>query len=191
MNVLKAIPILAGVVSLGLLVAGPVSSQDQNQDMPMMNMGRGMMGMGQGMGCGMGGMMGQGMGGGMMGIMMGQRGNMAAHIDGRVAFIKAELGITDAQKPAWDEFEKAMRAHFAQMQEMRQTMMNKMHGMMSGENAKPMPVTEMLATRIAMMESHLAEMKTMQGSVEKLYAALDANQKAKADQIVSGMGCMM
>jgi LTXXQ motif family protein len=167
--------IAASIVALGLAL--PTLAQDQ--DMPMMGMGRGMMGMG-------GGMMGCGMGG-----MMGQRGNMAAHIDGRIAFIKAELGITDAQKPAWDEFESAMRAHFAQMQEMRQTMMSRMQGMMSGENAKPMPVTEMLSTRIAMMESHLAEMKSMQSAVEKLYASLDAKQKEKANQIVSGMGCMM
>jgi len=172
--------ITASIVALGLAL--PTQAQDQT--MPMTGMGQGMMGMGQGMGGGM-------MGCGMMGGMMGQRGNMAAHIDGRIAFIKAELGITDAQKPAWDEFEKAMRAHFAQMQEMRQTMMSRMKGMMSGENPKPMPVTELLSTRIAMMESHLAEMKTVQAAIEKLYAALNADQKAKADQIVSGMGCIM
>jgi hypothetical protein len=167
--------IAASIVALGLTL--PTLAQDQN--MPMMGMDQGMMGMGQGMG------------GGMMAGMMGRHGNMMAHVDGRIAFIKAELGITDAQKPAWDEFEKAMRAHFSQMQEMHKTMMSKMQGKMSGENPKPMPVTEMLATRIAMMESHLAEMKTMQAAVEKLYSTLDAKQKEKADQMVSGMGGMM
>lgn len=145
-----------------------------------------MMGMGQGLG---GGMMGCGMGG-MMG-MMGQRGKLAMHIDGRIAFIKAELGITEAQEPAWDEFQKAMRAHFSQMQNMHQSMMSRMMGMMSGGNRKPMPVPEALSTRIAMMESHLAEMKTMQAAVDKLYSALDAKQKEKADQLATGMGCMM
>jgi len=170
----------ASVVALGLTL--PALAQDQS--MPMMGMGQGMMGMGQGMGCGMGGC-------GMMGGMMGQQTGQPGMMGNRIAFIKAELGITDAQKPAWDEFEKAMRAHFAQMQEMRQTMMSRMKGMMSGENPKPMPVTELLSTRIAMMESHLAEMKTVQAAIEKLYAALNADQKAKADQIVSGMGCIM
>lgn len=165
--------VLAGVAALGLSI--PIFAQDQT--MPMMGMGQGMMD--------------QDMGGGMGGMMMGQRGNMTAHIDGRIAFIKAELGITEAQKPAWDEFEKAMRAHFSQMQTMRQSMMSKMKGMMQGEDQKPMPAPEMLSTRISMMESHLAEMKTMQAAVEKLYAALDAKQKEKADQLVMGMGRMM
>src|SRR5208282_1214454 len=54
--------------------------------------------MGAMMGGGMGQMM-QMMGGGMMG------GGMAmapfAHIEGRIAFLKAELSITDAQAPQW------------------------------------------------------------------------------------------
>jgi LTXXQ motif family protein len=179
MNTRIAVFILAGTLALGLALPAPA----QDQTMPMMGMDQGMMGMGQGMG---GGMMGCGMGG-----MMGQHGNMAAHMEGRIAFIKAELGIADAQKPAWDEFEKVMRAHFGQMQEMRETMMSKMKGMMSGENRKPIPVPEVLATRISMMESHVAEMKNMQAAVAKFYAALDAKQKEKADQLVMGMGCMM
>ncbi|PWC69723.1 hypothetical protein TSH20_08840, partial [Azospirillum sp. TSH20] len=72
----------------------------------------------------MGGMMGQQsgqsnmMGSGMMEqmmpmmrqMMMGQQGGISAmglpfeHVEGRIAFLKAELGITDAQAPQWNAF---------------------------------------------------------------------------------------
>src|ERR1041385_2268346 len=37
---------------------------------------------------------------GMMQMMMGQNG-MAGHVEGRIAFLKTELKINDAQKPLW------------------------------------------------------------------------------------------
>lgn len=60
--------------------------------MPMMNM------MGQG---GMG-MMGPG------GMPMSMQ-DMGAHLDGVIAFLRAEIGITDAQKPQWEAFDHALR----------------------------------------------------------------------------------
>ena len=47
----------------------------------------------------------------MMRMMMGQNGMpmMASHIDGRLAFLKTELKITDAQLPLWNVFAQAMR----------------------------------------------------------------------------------
>ena len=35
---------------------------------------------------------------------------MAGHIEGRIAFLKAELKITDAQQPLWNAVADAMRA---------------------------------------------------------------------------------
>src|SRR5436190_2263229 len=37
----------------------------------------------------------------MMQMMMGQNG-MAGHVEGRIAFLKAELKITDTQQPLWE-----------------------------------------------------------------------------------------
>src|SRR6516164_7300947 len=59
-------------------------------------MSKGMMGQDGG---GMMGMMGRG---GMMGMM-----GMAGHVEGRIAFLKAELKITDAQTSAWNAFADA------------------------------------------------------------------------------------
>jgi hypothetical protein len=49
-------------------------------------------------------MMGRMMEGGAMPTM-----GMAEHVEGRLAFIKAELKITDAQQPQWNAFADAVR----------------------------------------------------------------------------------
>src|SRR5262249_58539212 len=53
---------------------------------------------------------------GMMRMMMARdgmamMGAMARHVEGRLAFLKTELKITDAQLPLWDAVADAMRAN--------------------------------------------------------------------------------
>src|SRR6516225_10782796 len=53
---------------------------------------------------------------GMMRMMMGRdgmsmMGAMARHVEGRLAFLKTELKITDAQLPLWNSVADAMRAN--------------------------------------------------------------------------------
>ena len=45
------------------------------------------------------------------------------HIEGRIAFLKAELKITDVQMPQWNAFADTLRANAQRMREMRTTMM--------------------------------------------------------------------
>ena len=61
----------------------------------------------------------------MMRTMMGQGGMpmMAEHIEGRLAFLKTELKITDAQLPLWNAFAQAMRDDASTMQAMPHPMM--------------------------------------------------------------------
>src|SRR5207248_7156814 len=47
---------------------------------------------------------------GMMQMMMGQNG-MAGHVEGRIAFLKTELKITDAQQSLWTTVADTMRAN--------------------------------------------------------------------------------
>jgi hypothetical protein len=63
----------------------------------------------------------------MMRMMMSQDGirMMAEHIEGRLAFLKTELKITDAQLPLWNAFAQAMRDNATAMQAMPHTMMGK------------------------------------------------------------------
>jgi hypothetical protein len=113
--------------------------------------GMGMMGQG-GMG-GMGGMgMGGGpmMGGGMMGPGMmggGMMGGMALmtgpqHIDGRLAFLRTELKITDPQQRAWDDFAAAMRSAAKSLQTAHASMRSGAAdgGAQAGQTARPGPM---------------------------------------------------
>ena len=77
-----------------------------------------------------GGMMGRMMGGGMMGPGMmdmmancPMMGGSSSHAEGRIAFLKAELAITDAQKPAWEAYAAQIRKNLQGMQDMQKSMM--------------------------------------------------------------------
>lgn len=189
------------VIAAALLAAAATGSlaqdQQQGQHMPM-GQGMGMMGgcpmmggnMGMGMmGQGMRGMMGPGMMGNMpMGMgMMGQgmgpgmMMGMGPMMEGRLAYLKAELGITDTQAAAWDGYVSAVKARGDTMQSMHATMMQ---AMQSG-------------TAIARMDAHAAAMQSMMDSMkslkpatEALYKVLGDDQKKKADMLL-GMGCCM
>jgi hypothetical protein len=47
---------------------------------------------------------------------------MTEHIEGRLAFLKTELKITDAQLPLWNAFAQAMRDNATAMRAMPHTM---------------------------------------------------------------------
>jgi hypothetical protein len=137
--------------------------------------------MGQGtMSCPMMAMMGQD---GMMGMpgMMGHgmmMGGMDPQVEGRLAYLKAELAITDAQAPAWKQYEDAVRSRTSAMQGMRQDMMK---AMQSGT------VADRMKARITMMEGMVTSMKAQSAAVENLYKVLSDEQKKKADQLL-GIG---
>jgi hypothetical protein len=173
------------------LAEQPNAAQGPKPETEMMGpgMGPGMMGqemMGPGMmgqGMGRGGMMGM-MGGGcpMMGMMMGRNGPASAFAEGRTAFIKAELAITDAQKSVWDAYATALRKNLESMQTMHNTMMSA---------SSPATPVERLDLHISAMESRLQSLKEVKPALSALYAALSADQKKTADDLLTGMGCMM
>jgi len=131
---------------------------------------------------GAGGMMG------MMRMMMGQdgMGMMAGHVEGRLAFLKTELKITDAQLPLWNAVADAIRANVKSMSEMMSG------GIMGGSQTATLP--ERLALREKMMTEHLEGLRRLKTAVDPLYAALSPEQKKAADELVMGpmgMGMMM
>ncbi len=132
---------------------------------PRQGMGRGMMGHG---------MMGQG--------MMGQGGTgpmeamMARHVEGRIAFLKAELKITESQQKLWNAVADAMRANAKAMTEMPGGTMNA---------AATLP--DRLAAREKALNARLDALQKYQAVVDPLYAALSDEQKRTADELVPGM----
>ena len=141
------------------------------------------------------GMMGPGgmMGGDMMDNMRRMMGMMsmmgagmrpgAEHIEGRLAFLKTELKITDAQAPEWNVFADAVRANAKAMAETHKQAMSQ---------GSPKTLPERLALQQKAMTAHLDAFNTTTGALDKLYDALSVEQKKVADGIIVGpMGMPM
>lgn len=174
-----------------------------------------------------GGMQGHKMGGGMMGgqdymsmmmshmmSMMQERLSKSAD---RIASLKAELKITEAQMPAWDKFADAVLSASKSMQEsieglQREIEHEKMaHGATAAEGgqkdypdfaaikktagpeaqpaAKGLP--DKLAHRVEILKQRLANLQSIKEALDPLYASFSDEQKKIADRLmVSPMGLM-
>jgi LTXXQ motif family protein len=107
---------------------------------------------------------------------------MASDIEGRIASLKTELKITDAQAPAWNRFADALRATAGSMNEMYQQMMQ------SG-SAATLPAR--LERQQTMLAGHLSRVKTLKETLDPLYASFIDAQKKIADGVMIGpMGMM-
>lgn len=170
--------------------AGGMAGQGGMQGMGMMGMGRDG-GMQQGMpmmGMREGGMQQQGMPMGMMCSMMRQGGMgstpmggmpvMADRTEGRIAFLKTELKITDAQLPLWNAVADAIRA-------------NAKGGMGMMDNMGQGSLTERLAAREKALATQAEALQKFKSAVDPLYAGLSDEQKKTADELLmSPMGMM-
>ncbi len=175
--------------------APPAAATDQSQtyhhpeasEMPVFRGGMRFWGGGPGMmgGGGWGGgpgMMGGGWGGGMMGMMAGNAAVMADHVEGRLAYLKTELKITEAQTAQWSKFADAMRATAGLMTGMYQTMM---------QGSLPDTLPARLDLHQTMLSSHLEALKDLRAALDPLYASFSDEQKKLADQLMPGpMGMM-
>ena len=122
---------------------------------------------------------------GMMRMMMGQDGMhmMAGHIEGRLAFLKTELKITDAQLPLWNALAQAMRDNATAMRAMPHAMT---------EIDKAPAFLDKLAARETLLMARLEAVRKLKAAADPLYTALNADQKKTADEIMLGpMGMMM
>jgi hypothetical protein len=125
-----------------------------------------------------GGMMGMMVQGGMMPMM-----GMGDHVEGRIAFLKTELKITDAQMPQWNAFADSLRANAQQMREMRNTMMQ---GGMMGQGGASVSAPHRLDRMERMMTAMLDAVKATKSALAPLYAVLTDEQKKMADQLIHG-----
>lgn len=172
---MKRKSILISIVAVGLAFGATYVVAQQRGP------GMGMMGPGMPMGPrGMMGMMDMMAGCPMMGATT--EGQASAFTEGRIAFLKAELAITDAQKGPWDAYADGIKRNLRSMQDMGQTM----RAMFEAKT----PV-ERLDAHLVAMEGRIKALKDVKPVLAKLYEALSAEQKKKADEILTGMGCMM
>jgi hypothetical protein len=182
---------LSALFVLTALAFAPLAAAAQ--DAPMM--GGGMQG-GHKMGGGMKGedmMKGDGMmGGGVMGSpehmshMMSRMKEELSHAADRVAAIKTELKITEAQTPAWNKFADALLAA-AKSSEVSMDVMYK--HMMAPGAAPSLP--EKLDHNAKMAAEHQANLQAIKAALDPLYASFSDEQKRIADGLKVGpMGVM-
>jgi hypothetical protein len=124
--------------------------------------------------------------------MMGMK-DPTRHVEGRLAFIKAELAITEAQQPQWQAFADAFRANVKRMGEMHAAMgsgammPSAPHGGgMAGAMHGGAPLPERFESAERHMTMHLEMLRNMKTPATQLYAALSADQKKTADEIIRG-----
>jgi len=183
---------IASIIGLGATVAnanswGPYGAMMGGQS----GMGQGMMGQGM---MGKGGM-GQGnMGQGKMGHGRGMQSGQ--FVEGRLAFLKTELGITDSQQQIWDEFAGFMRTRAKTMQEQMQQRQAHWQQHMQQNTSdqksmdhKPMNQAEQsplehMQKRITHMQKRTVRMQAGLEALTKLYSALTPEQQAKAKNLL-------
>ena len=109
---------------------------------------------------------------------------MGSHIEGRLAYLKAELKITDAQETLWKSYAGAAR-------ENAQSMSSHCTAMMAQGQSAALSLPDRLDQHEQFMAAQLDALRTMNKALKPLYSALSETQKQAADQLFWGpMGMM-
>ena len=107
-------------------------------------------------------------------------GGTIQNVEGHIAFLKAELKITDAQQGPWDQFADALRTNAKALSAVSSEMMS---GMMSGA-AKKMPPVARLEQQEKMLTLQLDALKRSRAALEGLNAVLSDEQKKQLDELI-------
>jgi hypothetical protein len=102
------------------------------------------------------------------------------HVEGRIAFLKTELKVTEAQQPLWDALAEAIRAGAAAAGEMMSGMQAGMPMDVSGSSA-----LQRIEAQEKALASRLESLRQLRAALEPFYAALDAAQKEEADKLLA------
>ena len=132
----------------------------------------------------------------MMG-MMGQRSaetgcagmSMATidHVEGRIAFLRTELKITDAQTSSWNAFADALRANAKGLAEVRASMVPQ-------QGAAPQSLVDRLTLQEKWLAARLEGTRAIKSALTNLVGTLSDEQKKMADELLAphmGMMAMM
>ncbi len=102
------------------------------------------------------------------------------HIEGRIAYMWAELRITPAQQAQWDQVATAMRAQAAQMDTVARQM--------RARGDQPSNAMEQLDRRAQMAEMRASSAKAFAAAFKPLYDSLSDDQKKSADELFGRRG---
>lgn len=108
------------------------------------------------------------------------------HMEGRIAFLRTELKITEAQQPLWEAVAEVLRANSAASKGMLPAMM----GGMTQPDASLRPLPQRLSDMERMLSARLDGLHRLNAALEPFYASLGETQKATADDLLIPMGVM-
>jgi LTXXQ motif family protein len=155
-----------GMMGGGMMGGGMMGGGMMGGNMPMMNMMQ-MMG-GRQSECGMGGM------------------GMIDRVEGRIAFLRAELKITDAQNAVWSAFTDSLRTNAKSLGEIRAAMM-------SQAGAGQQGLVDRLALQEKWLSARLEGVRAIKSALTNLVGTLSDDQKKAADELLAphmGMGAL-
>lgn len=165
---------MGGSSKMGGMMGGGGMMNNMGGKMPMMDMMQKM------------GMMRQPGGGAGSGGGMGMA--TIDRVEGRIAFLRTELKITDAQNAVWNAFADALRANAKSLGEVRSSIMSGMAG----------SAQQNLVERFALQEKWLAARlegtRAIKAALTNLIGALSEDQRKAADELLAphmGMMAMM
>ena len=118
----------------------------------------------------------------MMGMMGRGMDGMATidRIEGRIAFLRAELKITDAQTDAWNGFADALRTNARKLAEVRATTMPK-----PGDGPPASTLSARLDQQEQWLGARLDGTRAMKSAFAKLNEALSDDQKKTANDLLA------
>lgn len=118
----------------------------------------------------------------MMGMMGRGMDGMATidRIEGRIAFLRAELKITDAQADAWNGFADALRTNARKLTEVRATAMPK-----PGDGQPASALSARLDQQEQWLAARLDGTRAMKSTFAKLNEALSEDQKKTANDLLA------
>lgn len=101
------------------------------------------------------------------------------HVEGHIAFLGAELGITARQQQAWEAFAQALRASAERANARHESMMSERQQSGAAESS---PV-QRLETMAQQLRARLESVQSMRGALADLYPQLSDRQKRTLQQL--------
>jgi hypothetical protein len=105
--------------------------------------------------------------------------DLDARVEGRLAYAKALLGITDSEAAAWKAYEDVSRANVRSLEAAQRAMI---------DAERTGSVIDRMHAQTAMMQAQLDARKALLPATEALYKALTPEQQERADAILLLLG---
>jgi hypothetical protein len=118
----------------------------------------------------------------MMGGSLMMPGGAIQNVEGHIAFLKAELQITDEQKKPWDQFAEALRANAKTLSAASSAMMSAMMG--EATKTKKMSPATQLEQQEKLLTLQLEALKRSRTALDGLNAVLSDEQKQRLNQLI-------